>query len=48
MKKRDKKLIVHRETLRPLEARELVEPALAKVAGAWKCTGCVSGCGILV
>ncbi len=48
MKKQgNKKVAVRRETLRGLAPFKLEAPELGKVAGGWKCTGCVSGCGIL-
>jgi hypothetical protein len=47
-KKGNSKITIHRETLRGLAPSQLDAPELGKVAGGWKCTGCVSGCGDVV
>lgn len=44
MKKLDKKLHLHRETVRRLDARELRSDDLARARGGVVWTGCLSDC----
>lgn len=44
MQKRDKKLQLHRETLRQLDARRLNAEDLVKAKGGIDWTGCMSEC----
>ncbi len=44
MQKRDKKLQLHRETLRQLDTRHLSAEALVKAKGGIDWTGCMSEC----
>jgi hypothetical protein len=44
MQKRDRKLQLHRETLRQLDARHLTAEDLAKARGGIDWTGCMSEC----
>jgi hypothetical protein len=44
MKKREKKLQLHRETVRQLDARRLTLENLAKAQGGIDWTGCMSEC----
>lgn len=48
MKKREKKLHLHRETVCQLDARRLTAEDLAKAQGGNKETGCVTGCNFTV
>ena len=44
MKKRDRKLQLHRETVRQLDARRLTAGDLGKARGGDEWTGCMSDC----
>ncbi|HKH45468.1 MAG TPA: hypothetical protein VKM72_12450 [Thermoanaerobaculia bacterium] len=44
MQKRDRKLQLHRETLRQLDARHLTAEDLVKARGGIDWTGCMSEC----